>query len=78
MRLRVVVTAHGGAGDGLTGEMQKQVFVHDDPDLVGRLAREDPGRQHVEPALRRPRCATAATRCSWPPTTARSTPTART
>ncbi len=33
-RLRVVVTAHGGSGDGLTGEMQKQVFVHDDPDLV--------------------------------------------
>ena len=34
LRLRVVVTAHGGSGDGLTGEHQKQVFVHDDPDLV--------------------------------------------
>jgi hypothetical protein len=34
VRLRVVVTAHGGASDGLTGEHQKQVFVHDDPDLV--------------------------------------------
>jgi hypothetical protein len=34
VRLRVVVTAHGGGGDGLTGEMQKQVFVHDDPDLM--------------------------------------------
>ena len=33
VRLRVVVTAHGGEGDGLRGEMQKQVFVHDDPDL---------------------------------------------
>lgn len=33
-RIRVVVTAHGGAGDGLVGEMQKQVFVHDDPDLL--------------------------------------------
>ncbi len=33
VRLRVVVTAHGGPGDGLRGEMQKQVFVHDDPDL---------------------------------------------
>lgn len=33
VRLRVVVTAHGGDGDGLRGEMQKQVFVHDDPDL---------------------------------------------
>ncbi len=34
VRLRVVVLAHGGTGDGLTGEMQKQVFVHDDPDLA--------------------------------------------
>ena len=34
VRLRVVVTAHGGMGDGLTGESQKQVFVHDDPDLA--------------------------------------------
>jgi hypothetical protein len=34
VRVRVMVTAHGGTGDGLTGEMQKQVFVHDDPDLV--------------------------------------------
>lgn len=34
VRLRVVVTAHGGTGDGLRGEMQKQVFVHDDPNLV--------------------------------------------
>jgi hypothetical protein len=32
-RLRVVVTAHGGRSDGSTGEMQKQIFVHDDPDL---------------------------------------------
>ena len=35
VRLRIVVTAHGGTGDGLTGESQKQVFVHDDPALVG-------------------------------------------
>ncbi len=42
VRLRVVVTAHGGPGDGLTGEMQKQVFVHHDPDLVeGYPARID-------------------------------------
>jgi hypothetical protein len=34
VRIRVVVTAHGGTGDGLVGEMQKQVFVHDDPDLL--------------------------------------------
>ncbi len=42
VRLRVVVTAHGGQGDGLLGEMQKQVVVHDDPDLVdGYPARID-------------------------------------
>ena len=34
VRVRVVVTAEGGATDGLVGESQKQVFVHDDPDLV--------------------------------------------
>jgi hypothetical protein len=34
VRVRVVVTAEGGATDGLIGESQKQVFVHDDPDLV--------------------------------------------
>ena len=39
VRIRVVVTAHGGAGDGLQGEMQKQVFVHDDPDLVAGVRR---------------------------------------
>ena len=34
MRVRVVVTAHDGPGDGLVAEHQKQVFVHDDPQLV--------------------------------------------
>jgi hypothetical protein len=34
VRLRVVVNAHGGASDGLEGEFQKQIFVHNDPDLV--------------------------------------------
>ncbi len=34
VRIRVVVHAHGGTSDGLDGEMQKQIFVHDDPDLV--------------------------------------------
>lgn len=33
-RFRIVVTAHGGPGDGLTGISQKQVFVHDDPQLA--------------------------------------------
>lgn len=43
VRLRVVVTAHGGATDGLRGEMQKQVFVHDDPDLVAGFPKAIPG-----------------------------------
>ncbi len=43
VRLRVVVTAHGGATDGLRGEMQKQVFVHDDPDLVAGYPKMVPG-----------------------------------
>ena len=34
VRVRVVVTAHDGPGDGLVAEHQKQVFVHDDPQLV--------------------------------------------
>ncbi len=33
IRIRVVVKAHGGRGDGLRGESQKQAFVHADPDL---------------------------------------------
>ncbi len=78
VRIRVVVTAHGGAGDGLQGEMQKQVFVHDDPDLVGWRADEDPGREHVEPALRRPRSTTVTRNCCSPRATARSTPSDRT
>ncbi|HVN50650.1 MAG TPA: hypothetical protein VMT43_04415, partial [Acidimicrobiales bacterium] len=43
VRVRVVVTAHGGSGDGLSGEMQKQVFVHDDPQLVGGAPIKIPG-----------------------------------
>ena len=43
VRLRVVVTAHGGTGDGLTGEMQKQVFVHDDPELAPGFPRRVAG-----------------------------------
>jgi hypothetical protein len=43
VRVRVVVTAHGGDGDGLTGEMQKQVFVHDDPDLASGFPLKIPG-----------------------------------
>src|SRR4029078_8665218 len=34
VRLRVVVTAEGGATDGLVGESQNQAFVQEDPRLV--------------------------------------------
>ncbi len=49
VRLRVVVTAHGGDGDGLRGEMQKQVFVHDDPDLVAGFPRRVAGASASSP-----------------------------
>ncbi len=39
VRVRVVVTAHGGGSDGLTGISQKQAFVHHDPDLVAGFPR---------------------------------------
>lgn len=51
VRLRVTVTAHGGTGDGLTGEMQKQVFVHDDPDLVDGFPRAIPGSGTASPTF---------------------------
>ncbi len=51
VRLRVVVTAHGGSGDGLTAEMQKQVFVHDDPDLVRPLPHRVPGAGTSSPSF---------------------------
>lgn len=43
VRIRVVVHAHGGVSDGLDGEMQKQVFVHDDGDLVAGYPRRVAG-----------------------------------
>ncbi|MBV9950991.1 MAG: VCBS repeat-containing protein, partial [Acidimicrobiia bacterium] len=51
VRLRVVVTAHGGAGSNLTGESQKQVFVHHDPALVGPLPQRIPGAGTSSPAI---------------------------
>jgi hypothetical protein len=51
VRLRVTVTAHGGPGDGLTGEMQKQVFVHDDPDLVAGFPRPIAGSGTASPTF---------------------------
>ena len=49
VRLRVVVTAHGGNSDGLRGAMQKQVFVHDDPDLVNGFPVVIPGASTSTP-----------------------------
>lgn len=51
VRLRLLVTAHGGAGDGLTGEHQKQVFVHDDPQLVSGYPRAVTGASTASPVF---------------------------
>ena len=59
--------------DGLVGESQKQVFVHDDPDLVAGYAARRPGRGHVEPGVRRPRARRRPRRWCSPPTTVAST-----
>jgi hypothetical protein len=51
VRLRVVVTAHGGDGDGLHGVAQKQVFVHDDADLVAGYPRRVEGASTSQPVF---------------------------
>lgn len=51
VRVRVVVTGHDGDGDGLTGEHQKQFFVHDDPDLIGGSARPVAGASSASPVF---------------------------
>jgi len=51
VRLRVVVTARGGPGDGLVGVSQVQVFVHDDPDLVPGFPRRLPGAGTSSPVF---------------------------
>lgn len=51
VRIRVVVTAHGGAGDRLVGEHQKQVFVHDDPDLWHGFPRDVAGAATSSPVF---------------------------
>ncbi len=38
-----------GASDGLSGEMQKQVFVHDDPDLAPGFPKTIPGSSSSSP-----------------------------
>ncbi len=51
IRVRVVVKAHGGRGDGLRGESQKQVFVHDDPDLRDGFPRRIDGAGGQSPVF---------------------------
>lgn len=51
VRLRVVVSAHGGASDQLTGVSQKQVFVHDDPDLMPGYPSVVAGASSASPAF---------------------------
>jgi hypothetical protein len=51
VRLRVVVTAHGGDSDQLTGEHQKQVFVHDDPQLMPGYPRFVAGASTASPVF---------------------------
>ena len=71
-RIRVVVTAHGGRVRRRSRvRCQKQVFVHDDPDLVPGFPKPIPGASSVEPAVRRPDSATVARSCSSPRPTAR-------
>ncbi|MEP6624141.1 MAG: VCBS repeat-containing protein, partial [Acidimicrobiia bacterium] len=51
VRLRVVVTAEGGPTNGLRGESQKQVFVHDDPQLVAGMPRRVAGSGTASPVF---------------------------
>jgi hypothetical protein len=51
VRVRVVVTAHGGRGDGLQAISQKQVFVHDDPDLVAGYPRRIESASTAQPVF---------------------------
>ena len=51
VRLRVVVVASGGPTDGLRGESQKQVFVHNDPDLVAGMPRRVAGSGTASPVF---------------------------
>ncbi|MBK5287762.1 MAG: VCBS repeat-containing protein [Acidimicrobiia bacterium] len=51
VRIRVVTTAIGGPTAGLIGESQKQVFVHDDPDLMAGMPRRIRGAGTSSPVF---------------------------
>ena len=51
VRIRVVVTAEDGPTRGLRGESQKQVFVHDDPDLVRGMPQRVAGAGTASPVF---------------------------
>ena len=51
VRVRVVVTGEGAAADGLAGTMQKQVYVHDDPDLATGYPRQVAGASGSSPVF---------------------------
>ncbi len=51
VRVRVVVTAEDGPTRGLRGESQKQLFVHDDPDLVRGMPQRIAGAGTASPVF---------------------------
>lgn len=51
VRVRVVAAGAGGTGGGLIAEHQKQLFVHDDPDLVQGFPLAVPGASSASPVF---------------------------
>lgn len=51
VRVRIVVTPHGGPGEGVAGVGQKEVFVHDDPELLAGFPRRVPGAGASSPVF---------------------------
>lgn len=51
VRIRLVVTAKGGDADGLEGVHQKQIYAHDDPDLVDGFPQRVPGISASSPVF---------------------------
>ncbi|MBX3285473.1 MAG: hypothetical protein KF703_09045 [Actinobacteria bacterium] len=51
VRIRIVVTGKGGTADGLEGVHQKQIYVHDDPDLVAGYPKRIAGLSASSPVF---------------------------